>query len=129
LFPTIQQHPQTGQTGRTAPAAPRSPCPKGTYKLPGRFYGIKKPLHPGLFAGGGIFLDDSLPRRSINFFDHVFQGGLRFTDILFLSKYHKFLRAAPYRRLYRFVSDPAIFTLPVPLLRGTEFIAKRYPPI
>jgi hypothetical protein len=95
------------------------------YKLLGRFYGIKKPLHPGLFSGSGIFLDDPLPGRRINFLDHVFKGGFSFAEFLFLGQAHEFLRAAPYRRLYRLVSEPALFALPMPLFSGTDFFCQK----
>jgi hypothetical protein len=91
--------------------------------------GVKKPLHPGLFASRRVFLYDPFLRRSINLFDHVSKRRFGFTDFLFPGQDQKFPGAGSYRAFYRLIPNPAFLALPVALFSGTAFFCQRNPPL
>jgi hypothetical protein len=109
------------------------PLNTGNRRLPtgillGRFERIKKPLHPGFFAGRGVFFDDPLPGGRIKLADHFLEGGLSLTCFLLLSQNRKFLGAGSYGRFNRFIPEPALFALPVTFFSRTFFLSQRIPP-
>jgi hypothetical protein len=93
------------------------------------FKRIKETLHPGFFTGRRVPFKDSLLRRGIDLFDHIFKRRLSLANFLFPGQYQKFFGAGSYRAFYRLIPNPALFTLPVALFSGTAFFCQRNPPL
>jgi len=90
-----------------------------------RFKGIEEPLHPGFLPGRGIFLDNPLSGGGIELFYHLFKGRFGHPGFFFLGQGDEFLYGGSDRTLYRFVAEPALLTLPMPLLSGRTFACQR----
>jgi hypothetical protein len=93
-----------------------------------RFERIKKPLHPGFFAGCGVLFNDPLPGGRIKLANHFFKSGFSPACLFFLRQHRKLLGAGSYRRLHCFISEPALFALPMTLFSGTAFFSQKKPP-
>jgi hypothetical protein len=91
----------------------------------GVFYGVEKSLHPGFFAGCGIFFEDTFPGGAVELLDHVLKRRLRFSHLFFLGQKDKFFDAGPDRALCRLVPKPAAFTLPVTFFRRTALTCQK----
>jgi hypothetical protein len=93
--------------------------------LLGVFYRIEKPLHPGFFAGCGVFFDNTLSGGAVDLLDHILKSRFGLPHLFFLGQKDKFLNAGPYRALCRLIPKPAAFTLPVTLFRGTALTCQK----
>jgi hypothetical protein len=91
----------------------------------GVFYRIEKSLHPGFFAGRGIFFDDAFPRGAVDLLDHVFKRRLGLSHLFLPGQKDKFFDAGPDRAFCRLVPKPAAFTLPVTFFRRTALTCQK----
>jgi hypothetical protein len=96
--------------------------------LLGCLKGIEETLHPRLFSGRRIFLDNPLLSGSIKLLYHIPQGQFGFSDLLFMGQRYEFFSAGPDGTPHRPIPEPALFTLPMTLFSGTTFTCQKKTP-